>query len=104
MYLDTNNENIQRYLQMLKDCRSLLLNVSAQINDMRNNITFQSINPSFSSSASMSASNNNFTMSPADFQASLVQQTTTSQALKTASGLRNKKCNFIQIQNSFFFV
>ncbi|KAI7895717.1 uncharacterized protein EV154DRAFT_494695 [Mucor mucedo] len=94
---DTNNENIQRYLHMLKDCRSLLLNVSAQINDMRNNIAFQSINPSFSSSASPSKTN--FPMSPADFQAALVQQTTTSQALKTASGLRNKKRNFNQAQN-----
>ena len=26
---DRNNENIERYLHMLKDCRTLLLNVSA---------------------------------------------------------------------------
>jgi hypothetical protein len=48
---DVNNENFQRYLHMLKDCIILLLNVSAQINDMRNNIAFQAINSSFSSAA-----------------------------------------------------
>jgi hypothetical protein len=36
-----NNENIQRYLHMLKDCRALLFNVPVQINDMRNNIAFK---------------------------------------------------------------
>lgn len=89
---------------MLKDCDNILLNVFAQINDMRNSIAFQSINPSFSFSVSMSASNNNFNMSPANFQAALVQLITTSQALETATGLRNKKRNFIQIQNIFFFI
>ena len=48
---DTNNPSIQRYLHMLKDCRELFLNVSAQINDLCNNIAFQAINPSFSSSS-----------------------------------------------------
>jgi hypothetical protein len=57
---------------MIKDCRTLLLNISAQINDMGNNIAFQAINPSFSSAAT--TNNTNFTMSPADFQAILVQQ------------------------------
>ncbi|KAG2214768.1 hypothetical protein INT45_002195 [Circinella minor] len=92
---DTNNANIQRYLHMLKDCRELLLNVSAQINDMRNNIAFQAINPSFSSSLTQGKF---FTMAPADFQAALVQQTNASQAVKTASGLRNKKRTFNQNQ------
>ncbi|KAI8077627.1 hypothetical protein BDF21DRAFT_464080 [Thamnidium elegans] len=89
---DATNDNVQRYLLMLKDCRTLLLNVSAQINDMRNNIAFQAINPSFTSTNS--ANNHNFTMSTADFQAALVQQTNTSQAIKTASGFRNKKRSF----------
>jgi hypothetical protein len=69
-----NNQNAQRYLYMLADCRSLLLNVSSQINEMRNNIAFQVSNPSFTSTPS--ASSANYTMSPADFQAALVQQTT----------------------------
>jgi hypothetical protein len=68
---DVNSDNTQRYLHMLKDCRSLLLNISAQINDMRNNIAFQAINPSFSSRA-VSNTNHNVTMSPAEFQAALV--------------------------------
>ncbi|KAI8085715.1 hypothetical protein BDF21DRAFT_336707 [Thamnidium elegans] len=42
---DATNNNVQRYLLMLKNCRTLLLNVSAQINDMRNNIDLQAINP-----------------------------------------------------------
>ncbi|KAG2217436.1 hypothetical protein INT45_000710 [Circinella minor] len=93
---DTNNANIQRYLYMLKDCRELLLDVSAQINDMCNNIAFQAINPpSFSSSLTQEK---NFTMALADFQAALVQQTNASQAVKTASSLRNKKCTFNQTQ------
>ncbi|KAG2234670.1 hypothetical protein INT48_005822 [Thamnidium elegans] len=58
---DATNDNVQRYLLMLKDCRTLLLNVSAQINDMRNNIAFQAINPSFTSTNS--ANNHTFTMS-----------------------------------------
>jgi hypothetical protein len=95
---DIHNDNVQRYLHMLKDCRSLLLNVSAQINDMRNNIAFQAINPSFSSTTSYN--NQGFTMSPAEFQAALVQQTTASQAVKTASGLRTKKRNFTNPQHS----
>ncbi|KAG2211368.1 hypothetical protein INT45_010581 [Circinella minor] len=37
-------------------------------------------------------------MAPADFQAALVQQTNASQAVKTASGLRNKKHTFNQTQ------
>ena len=47
---------------------------------MPTNIAFQGINPSFSSSASTHSST--YTMSPADFQAALVQQTNTSQAIK----------------------
>jgi hypothetical protein len=62
---DVNNDNVQHYLHMLKDCRTLLLNVSAQINDMRNNIAFQATNLSFSSNAS--ANNHNFTISSAEF-------------------------------------
>ncbi|KAI8053628.1 hypothetical protein BDF21DRAFT_431595, partial [Thamnidium elegans] len=34
---DDNQDNAQRYLYMLADCRSLLLNVATQINELRNN-------------------------------------------------------------------
>lgn len=90
---DVNNENVQRYLYMLADCRSLLLNVSSQINEMRNTIAFQAINPSFTSTSLANA--NNYTMSPADFQAALVQQTTSAQAIQIANKSRNKKRQFI---------
>ncbi|KAI9271650.1 hypothetical protein BDA99DRAFT_545887 [Phascolomyces articulosus] len=79
---EVNNPNVQRYLYMLKDCRALLLNVSAQINDMRNNIAFQAINPYFSTSNI--ANNNKFTMSPIEFQEALVQQSTTTKAIRSA--------------------
>jgi hypothetical protein len=91
---EVNNENIQRYLYMLRDSRQLLLSVSAQINDMRTNIAFQAVNPNFSSPASKDSTN--YTMSPADFQAALVQQTSTSQAIRNASSFRNKRRSFNQ--------
>ncbi|KAI9248588.1 hypothetical protein BDA99DRAFT_446181, partial [Phascolomyces articulosus] len=93
---EVNNPNVQRYLYMLKDCHALLLNVSAQINDMRNNIAFQAINPYFSTSNI--ANNNKFTMSPTEFQEALVQQSTTTKAIRSASNLQYKKRNFYQPQ------
>ncbi|KAG2227004.1 hypothetical protein INT45_006411 [Circinella minor] len=94
--VEVNNVNIKRYLHMLKeDSRELLLNVSVQINDMRNNIAFQAINASFSSSSTLGKI---FTMAPADFQAALVQQTNASKAVKTTNGLCNKKRTFNQTQ------
>lgn len=89
---DVNNDNVRRYLHMLKDCQTLFLNALAQTNDMRNNVAFQTINSSFSFNAS--ANNHNFIMSPAKFQAALVQQTDTSQAIKNASSFRTKKRHF----------
>jgi hypothetical protein len=56
---DASNKNVQRYLLMLRDCRQLLLNVSAQVNKMRNNLAVQAINPTFTSSI---FNNNNYTM------------------------------------------
>jgi hypothetical protein len=88
---EVDNANVQRYLHMLRDCRSLLLNVSAQVNELRNTIAFQAINPHFTSASS---STTNFTVSPEAFQTALVQQTTTAQALKNAGNQRNKKRNF----------
>ncbi|KAG2203119.1 hypothetical protein INT47_004926 [Mucor saturninus] len=87
---ETDNQNVQRYLYMLRDCRSLLLNVSAQINEMRNTLAIQAINPTFSSP---SGGNANYTMAPADFQALLVQQTAAAQAVQKATGgaFKNKK-------------
>ncbi|CEI97505.1 hypothetical protein RMCBS344292_11637 [Rhizopus microsporus] len=49
--LDNENANIQRYLTILADCRTLLLNLSSQVNDMRNTLGFQTINPTFKSTA-----------------------------------------------------
>ncbi|KAI7873163.1 uncharacterized protein EV154DRAFT_431167, partial [Mucor mucedo] len=95
--LETQNQNVQRYLEMLSDCRSLLLNVSANVNDLRNKIAFQAINPSFTTT---NASSTNYTMSPAQFQEAITQQTTSSQAMKSASNLRNKKRQFSNTNNS----
>ncbi|KAI9487494.1 MAG: hypothetical protein EXX96DRAFT_81736 [Benjaminiella poitrasii] len=54
--LNVNNTHLQRYLPMLADCRLLLLNLSSQINQMRTNLAFHSINPSFSNTTSKSTS------------------------------------------------
>ncbi|KAI8875124.1 hypothetical protein K501DRAFT_280672 [Backusella circina FSU 941] len=78
---DDNTTNIQRYLHVLADCHTLLLNISSEINALRNDIAFKAINPSYSANKS---SSQNYTMSPTDFQASLTQQTTTNQTLRHA--------------------
>ncbi|EIE84222.1 hypothetical protein RO3G_08932 [Rhizopus delemar RA 99-880] len=105
---DVNNDNVRRYLHMLKDCQTLFLNALAQTNDMRNNVAFQTINPSFSFNAS--ANNHNFIMSPAKFQAALVQQTDTSQAIKNASSFHHSfnrrlaaKNDLLRVQNHVRF-
>ncbi|KAL4210709.1 hypothetical protein AB4K20DRAFT_1986147 [Rhizopus microsporus] len=49
--LDNENANIQRYLTILADCHTLLLNLSSQVNNMRNTMAFQTINPTFKSTA-----------------------------------------------------
>ncbi|KAI8888497.1 hypothetical protein K501DRAFT_153775, partial [Backusella circina FSU 941] len=67
----TNNDNVQRYLYMPRDCRQFLLNVTAQINGMCNNIAFQTMNPTFRSQSPNASTN--YTMSPIDFQAVLLQ-------------------------------
>lgn len=85
---DTNNGNLQRYLTMLLDCRTLLLNVSSQITEMRNNLALQAINPTFKTSTT---STTTYTMDQTAFQALIVQQTSASQAVRNAGQLRTKK-------------
>ncbi|CEI99238.1 hypothetical protein RMCBS344292_13330 [Rhizopus microsporus] len=41
--LDNENANIQRYLTILADCRTLLLNLSSQVNDMLDNCSNQKL-------------------------------------------------------------
>lgn len=43
--LDNENVSIQRYLTILSDYRTLLLNLSSQVNGMRHTLAFQTINP-----------------------------------------------------------
>ncbi|ORE22272.1 hypothetical protein BCV71DRAFT_165225, partial [Rhizopus microsporus] len=66
--LDNENANIQRYLTILADCHTLLLNLSSQVNNMRNTMAFQTINPTFKSTAAPTKSS---MMPLADFQAAL---------------------------------
>ncbi|KAG1039639.1 hypothetical protein G6F43_012455 [Rhizopus delemar] len=91
---DHHNPNVQRYLEMLADARLLLLNLSAQMNEMRNTLAFQAMNPSFTS-PNNSTDNNNYTMSLTDFQAALAQQTTAFQTYNKAT-YANKKPRFNQ--------
>jgi hypothetical protein len=79
---DNEDVNVQRYLTILANCRALLLNLSSQVNDMRNTPAVQTINPAFKSTA---APTKNYTMPLADFQTTLAQQTTSAQALRNAS-------------------
>ncbi|KAI8368775.1 hypothetical protein BD560DRAFT_470271, partial [Blakeslea trispora] len=89
---DVENDNTQRYLYMLHDCRQLLLNLSSQMNDMRINLAYQAINPTFSSTNSNSSSS--YTISPTEFQVGLSQQTAANQAVQNASKFRNKRKTF----------
>ncbi|CAO3632652.1 unnamed protein product [Mucor hiemalis] len=89
---DTRNENTDRYLTMLKDCRSLLLDVCAQTNNMRTNVAFQAIDPSFSANPVVKeTSNKTYTMSPAEFQAAIDKQSTAHQTHEVASNPSKKK-------------
>jgi hypothetical protein len=78
---ENNDATMHRYLKMLADCRALL-NASTEITNLRNDLAFKVVNPSYSNSTS--AFNAVYTMDPAVFQASLSQQTTTAQAFRQA--------------------
>ncbi|KAI8047979.1 uncharacterized protein B0P05DRAFT_345648 [Gilbertella persicaria] len=62
---DNTNPNVQRYLRMLHDCRSLLLNLTSEMTEMRKTIAFQAINPRFSSTSQ--SSQHNYIMPVDDF-------------------------------------
>ncbi|KAG2207358.1 hypothetical protein INT47_006832 [Mucor saturninus] len=67
------------------------LEITTQMNELRNNIAFQTINPNFTTNAN----SGNFTMDPSDFHAALVQQTNSTQALQNSGARnRNRKRNF----------
>ncbi|EIE82396.1 hypothetical protein RO3G_07101 [Rhizopus delemar RA 99-880] len=85
---DFSNPNVQRYLQMLADCRLLILNLSSEITEMRKNLAFQAINPKFSSSSVSSSSN--YIMPLDEFQRALSQQTTNLEAVQKASRFGKK--------------
>ncbi|KAI8969356.1 hypothetical protein BDB01DRAFT_856087 [Pilobolus umbonatus] len=80
---DNTNPNVQRYLHMLNDCRSLLLNLTSEMTEMRKTLAFQAINPRFSSTNP--SSQHTYIMPVDDFQAALAQQTTTLQNVQKAS-------------------
>ncbi|KAI7880022.1 uncharacterized protein EV154DRAFT_540117 [Mucor mucedo] len=62
--LENQNQNVH-------DCRSSLLNLSANVNDLRNQIGFQAINPSFTTT---NISSTNYNKSPTQFQEAITQQ------------------------------
>ncbi|KAG2221681.1 hypothetical protein INT45_002719 [Circinella minor] len=93
---DIHKKNVQCYLLMLRDCHSLLLNASTQVNKMRSNLAIQAINLIFSSSTS---AYNNYIMPQEDFQALLSQQTSSAQALQKASNFRHSRKRFT---NNYF--
>lgn len=76
----------QRFLHMLGDVRSLLINVCSTINTQRNHIALRSVNQNFSAPIP-AAEETRYTMPLDAFQASLVQQTTAAKALKDATAL-----------------
>ncbi|KAI8339284.1 hypothetical protein BD560DRAFT_459511 [Blakeslea trispora] len=80
---DNTNPNVQRYLHMLNDCRSLLLNLTSDMTEMRKTIAFQAINPCFSSTDP--SSQHTYIMPVDNFQAALAQQTITLQNVQKAS-------------------
>ncbi|KAI8356751.1 hypothetical protein EDC96DRAFT_597206 [Choanephora cucurbitarum] len=83
------DNDAQRFLQMIHDVRSLLLNVSYTLNHHRNNIALRSFNQSFALPSQ--SSDARYTMPLSDFNASIAQQTATEKSLKEARNLSQNK-------------
>ncbi|KAI8326685.1 hypothetical protein EDC96DRAFT_581448 [Choanephora cucurbitarum] len=79
----------QRFLQMIHDVRSLLLNVSYTLNHHRNNIALRSFDQSFALPSQ--SSDTRYTKPLKDFNASIAQQTATEKSLKEARNLSQNK-------------
>ncbi|KAI9468500.1 MAG: hypothetical protein EXX96DRAFT_590849, partial [Benjaminiella poitrasii] len=81
--LDAENTAAQRYMEILLNCRLLLLNLSSQVNQMRTNLAFQAINPAFYNTASPSETN--YVMPITEFQSAVAQQVNTAQTFRKAT-------------------
>lgn len=79
----------QRFLHMIHDVRSLLLNVTRTLNHHRNNIAMRSINQSFSLPSQ--SSDIKYTMSLSEFNSSITQQTAAEKSLKEAKNFSPNK-------------
>ncbi|KAI8351498.1 hypothetical protein EDC96DRAFT_467139, partial [Choanephora cucurbitarum] len=79
---DLPNDHSQRFIEIINDIRSLMLNVNASISSSRKDIAFRAINPSF---RAPSTGNQNYLMSSEAFQSAISQQSNSNKALKEAS-------------------
>ncbi|CAO3642050.1 unnamed protein product [Cunninghamella echinulata] len=95
---DIDNDKSQRCLNILNDCRELLIDLSSNINNLRNNIALQSINPSFHVTAN--TGQDNYTMSPTDFQSAIIQQAANKQAIRNANRFTNRRRNIFNANNN----
>ncbi|OBZ80862.1 hypothetical protein A0J61_11090 [Choanephora cucurbitarum] len=62
---DLPNDHSQRFIEIINDIRSLMLNINANVSSSRTEIAFRAINPSF---RAPSTSNQNYLMSWEAFQ------------------------------------
>ncbi|KAI9481096.1 MAG: hypothetical protein EXX96DRAFT_565413 [Benjaminiella poitrasii] len=81
--LKPENTAAQRYMEILLDCRLLLLNLSSQVNQMRTNLAFEGINPAFYNTASPSETS--YVMLIIEFQSAVAQQVNTAQTFRKAT-------------------
>ncbi|OBZ81560.1 hypothetical protein A0J61_10390 [Choanephora cucurbitarum] len=86
---DLPNDHPQRFIEIINDIRSLMLNINASISSSRTDIAFRDINPSF---RAPSTNNQNYLMSSKAFQSAISQQSSSNKALKEASS-RHRRSN-----------
>lgn len=82
---ESDNANLERYINMLKDIRRLLLDLNSGITQSRNNIALRAVNPSFSLKPE---NDTQYTLPLQEFQATLIQQTATKKATREATASR----------------
>ena len=84
---EIHNDQSQRFIEIIKDLRSLMLNVNASISSSRTDIAFRAVNPNF---RAPSNGNQNYLMSSEAFQSAISQQAATDKIMREA-GSRGKR-------------
>ena len=85
---DLQTDHSQRFIEIIKERKSLMLNVNASISSSRTDIAFRAVNPNF---RAPSNGNQNYLMSSEAFQSAVSQQATANETMRKARsrGKRN---------------